>query len=160
MKKMVIDEYRLFLNQCLDYGTIRIGAGPETLFHAFFVSHEKQTIEAHSDRGFDHLLLILISRILKMPHIYTDAQSLYPYPLGIGRENEFERLLAKGNAHMIMVKESIHIHYYRSTSFSLNELPGTYARYGFGSSVVEASCSVLTAHDVLVSCIGDVPPLI
>lgn len=157
---MVIDEYRPFLAECLRRGTIRIGSGPEKLFHAFFVSHEHPTVAVHSDRGFDHVLLVLVSTVLEMKGIYDDAESLYVYSLGIADENEFERLLMKGTMMMVLIKESIHMYYDRSTSFSLNEMPGTYRRHGSGSTVLDAMHSVLTADDVIVSCVPDVPPLI
>lgn len=160
MKRMVIDEYGAFLTECLRRGTIRIGSGPEKLFHAFFVSHEKQTVEVHSDRGFDHLLLILVSSVLKMKGIYDDAESLYVYSLGVSGENEFERLLMKGTMTMVLIKESIHMYYDRSTSFDLHEMPGTYRRHGSGSTVLDAMYSVLAADDIPVSCVPDVPPLI
>lgn len=157
---MIIDEYRAFLAECLHRGTVRIGSGPEKLFHAFFVSHERQIVEVHSDKGFDHLLLVLVSSVLEMKGIYGNAESVYVYSLGIAGENEFERLLMKGNITMVLIKESIHMYYDRSTSFGLREIPGTYRRHGSGSTVLDAMYSVLAAEDVPVSCVPDVPPLI
>jgi hypothetical protein len=149
---MNIDEE---IKKLLEGGVIRVSSFTENLPIAVFEPTDKAlpTCRAHSDRGYRHLLLVLLSKARGCDEYKKIADEHYTYALGITGHKGFDRFLEKRTLGIWLVQDRIVIHADQTFMPSPHHTPGPYRTSGEGLTLTEAIENVLLSTPVLEVCV-------
>lgn len=132
----------------LDQRKIRIGdcCG---VYVAVYLAKTKEIARAASDRGCDHLLMLLVAEINKDAELKAQADELYPYPLSLATATGIDRLLKDSFMHIYARGASVVIDHYSASMANQSAIPGFTRRRESGLSLSLAKEHLLKAQPVL-----------
>lgn len=117
--------------------TVHISSTRGYLFVAAITINGTEMI-VHSDRGIDHLLLLLASEIFADNTIKERADETYPYPLSMTQNAQWEKLLR--GAYVTISKEGdlCVVSMFQTKLASPRDMPGIYLRVARAPTLLEA----------------------
>jgi hypothetical protein len=132
------------LEDYLMFGSIHIAGDNGFLFTAGFRGPNVDYISVQSDRGFDHLFLLIASAILADDEIKDFADNKYKYPLTISSTCELERALRHEYIEIFKFEELVRVRLKAVSSLNgTGDVPGLVSREGTGATISEAITNAL-----------------
>ena len=129
------------LKKCLEIGQVHVSVYSDGLLCATLDMHSKELFRAYSDRGANHLFLLLASQSLGDCSLAQKADGLYPYPIGVlsvEKSDSVYRLVTDGCLSIYSTKDLVHIEQYVTKMQNLYSQPRPSYRSGVGVTFDEA----------------------
>ncbi len=134
------------IENCLQNGRIFL-LPYSTQIVAHYSSHEGIKLRCQSDRGIDHLLMILVAEIDGDGALRHEANAQYSYPLSIQEVDSVERMLLQSVTHMCLSDGVYTVTSHTIQLPSLDTMPSLrYTKYGKGSTLEQALLNAVDAE--------------
>lgn len=137
------------IQDCLEKGEIMIGDHC-WIFSAVLMAGNVELARCASDRGFEHLMMSFVAKVLGYEHMAREADTRYPYSLSLLSLKDKDRLIEKSSLGIYLTGNVVTIDHYCTMMTDLGAVPGRYnKRTGSESCFSEALEDVLRAHPVI-----------
>lgn len=146
------------IKKCLERGQIHISTYQDGYLCATLDLYEKELFRVFSDKGSDHLILLLASKVFDDKSFEKIANNMYIHPLAPLSEERSKllyRLASKGSVSIFLTGETVHVEQYVSTMQSLSARPRPSSRNGFGQNLSEAIEALEKKDFNVVTCVPD-----
>lgn len=148
------------IKKCLEKGQIHIGHYQDGYLCATLDMYSKELFRVLSDKGANHLLLLLVAEVLEDQSILKIANDKYVYPLAPLSEEKsvpLYRLVSNGSVSIFLTGDIVHIEQHISAMQSLSAKPRPSSRKAFGKSLNEAVKKLEERDFEVVTCVSDNP---
>ncbi len=141
------------LEPFLKEGNVYIGVSCGHLLVAWFIGNDKKEVSVFSDRGVDHLLMLLVGEITSNPLIIQEANEKYNQSLSsMMPVCEKVRILECSYTKLSysMEQSKYRVYFKRDTVPTLNSIPGIYRKEAYGFTLEEAFAAAMNATPELL----------
>ena len=128
MERKISPKISELYKRYLASSVIRIGNTAELLLVATLTYHRK-TIAVHSDKGFEHLVLLLCEAIIDSVEIKAELKNTkYLYPISVTADNPIEKMMVGSYVTLSLEEGEYIVTVQRTCVPSLYSLPGIYVK--------------------------------
>jgi hypothetical protein len=138
------------LEKYVQYGDVHITAWQGFLFKAGYKSRNgEKTVIVKSDRGLDHLYMILASELSEDKELKLRANTLFVYPLSKTDDSMYERSIRHAHVEMSFdhEKELFDV-FIRQAGEDDKGFPGTMAKKGHAKTLADAFAAAIKAKSI------------